>query len=154
MKAEINELNDFIESIELFNRWGKLCVNKTDKGMPYGIGTISDCAGNIFGYDDLIPCTGYMYVNSITSKQPTVKTIELDVEIHINVFTPHKQIGELNNYFSKPLDLLGRLVRKRYSARFVQHSSNRYSFQEVATIAVNLRVFVPCESITYNSAIC
>ncbi|MFO0201561.1 MAG: hypothetical protein ACK528_00360 [Alphaproteobacteria bacterium] len=154
MKAEIIELNDFIQTTGVFSRWGKLCVNKTDKGMPYGIGTESDCAGNIFGYDDLIPCTGYMFVNQIVSKLPTPKTVELDVEVHINIFTPHKQIGELTNYFSKPLDLLGRLVRNRYNARFVQQNSNRYSFQEVATIAVNLRVFVPCESITYNSAIC
>ncbi len=122
--------------------------------MPYGIGTVADCYGTIYGYDDNIQCTGYMHVAVINSTQPTPKTIELDVEVHINVFTPHKQIGETTNYFSKPLDLLGRLARGKYRARFIQQTSNRYSFQEMATIAVNLRVFVPCDAVTYQNKIC
>lgn len=151
MKAEITQLNEFIIDSGLFDRWGGLCVNFTDKPFPYGVGTEPDCFGNVYSYDDAIKCTGYMYINSITSTQPTPKTIELNVEVHINVFTPHKQIGEDTNYFIKPLDLLGRLARGKYRAQFVQ-VSNRYSFQEVATISVNMRVFVPCETVTYNTA--
>jgi len=154
MKSEINALNEFIESTNVFTRWGNFCVNRTDKGMPYGIGTISDCAGNIYGYDENETCAGYMYVNNITSKQPNVKVIELDVEIHINIFTPSKKIGETNNYFIKPLELLGKLVRQKYTCKFINQTSNKYSFQEMATIAVNLRVFVPCDSVIYNDPIC
>ncbi len=153
MKTEINKLNEFIEETGIFTRWGKLCINKLDKNIPYGIGTQSDCYGNIYGYDDSIQCSGYMYVNNITSKMPTPKTIELDVEVYINIFTPHKQIGELTNYFSKPLDLLGQLARAKYNVKMAQ-PSNRYSFQEVATISVSLRVFVPCETVNYSDKIC
>ncbi len=154
MKDKINQLNEFIEETGIFSRWGNLCVNKTDKGMPYGIGTISDCAGNIYGYDENQQCSGYMYINNITSKQPTIKSIELDVEMHINIYTPHKQIGETNNYFIKPLELMGKLSRKKYVCKFVNQTSNKYSFQEIATIAVNLRVFVPCDDVIYNDPIC
>lgn len=151
LKTVIAGIEAKIVATNLVTDWGGWCVNKTDKEMPYGIGTNNNVSGKLFGYNDNEITTGYLYVRNIES---IGKFNQVEVTVTVNIFTPVKKIGENIQTFQVPLMIFGQLQKNYKNVRFYTPTSEKYSFQEMSSIDIKFTINSPCDISALNDPIC
>lgn len=151
LKTVIAGIEAKIIATNLVTDWGGWCVNKTDKEMPYGIGTNNNVSGKLFGYNDNEITTGYLYVRNVES---IGKFNQVEVTVTVNIFTPVKKIGENIQTFQVPLMIFGQLQKNYKNVRFYTPTSEKYSFQEMSSIDIKFTINAPCDISALNDPIC
>jgi len=144
---------DFIESTNIVTRFGSLCTNQTDKGLPIGVGLTPDCKGNIYSYDENEACTAYAYISDIRS---TGNFSEVEVTLTVNVFSSAKQNGENMSTYTRAVELYNQMWKKyKNNVNLVTPSkANKFASLEFMSIEYSFRVFGSCEVPEFGDPIC
>jgi hypothetical protein len=147
MKAEITSLNDYITSLGVIKSFGGLCINMTDKELPYGV----DDAGKIFTTDDFLGTLAYTYIMNIRQgvKHGFIVTVGL------NVFVSPKSVGEILPVYELPMWLFTKLKERYKDIRFsAKIDTRKYSHYELSTIEIDMPVYSICDELELKSKIC
>lgn len=155
IQENFDSISEIIQDSNLIELWGGWCENKTDKDVPYGRKPLSNNSGketNIYSINDNVKSSGYSYIRSIADYRD-IKGVFV-VEIAINIFVNPKKIGRLNATYEIPMKLIGLLKRKYKDVRIQQNTSERFSFQEMATIIVPVKAYSSCEELDLMDTIC
>jgi hypothetical protein len=155
IQENFDAVSTIIQDSNLIELWGDWCVNKTDKEVPYGIKPLSVNSSketNIYSINDNVMSSGYSYIRSITDYRD-IKGVFV-VEMAINIFVNPKKIGRLNATYEIPMKLIGLLKRQYKDVRIQQNTSERFSFQEMATIIVPFKAYASCENIDLMEPVC
>jgi hypothetical protein len=153
LKDKVLSIADFINSTGIVTRWGSWCNNMTDKGLPYGVGLLPDCKGNIYSYDENEACTAYIYVSGIES---TGQNNEIKVTVQINIFSSAKQNGENISVYNRSIALFNEMYKKyRNDIRlFSPSKTSKYETLEFMAIEYSFMSYGTCEIPDFNEAIC
>lgn len=146
MKAEITTLNEYIQSLEVINSFGGLCVNMQDKDLPYGI----DGDGKVYTTDDYWGIIGYTFIKSIRNHS----THGFEVYVGINIFVSPKAIGELLPIYEVPMFIYQKLKTKYKDVTFENYNHKKYSHYELSTILIKLHMYSVCDEIELKAKIC
>jgi hypothetical protein len=155
IQENFDTVSTIIQNSNLIELWGDWCVNKTDKEVPYGIKPLSVNSSketNVYSINDNVMSSGYSYIRSITDYRD-IKGVFV-VEMAINIFVNPKKIGRLNATYEIPMKLIGLLKRQYKDVRIQQNTSERFSFQEMATIIVPFKAYASCENIDLLEPVC
>jgi len=155
IQENFDAVSTIIQDSNLIELWGDWCVNKIDKEVPYGIKPLSVNSSketNVYSINDNVMSSGYSYIRSITDYRD-IKGVFV-VEMAINIFVNPKKIGRLNATYEIPMKLIGLLKRQYKDVRIQQNTSERFSFQEMATIIVPFKAYASCENIDLMEPVC
>ena len=155
IQENFNAVSTIITDSGLIELWGDWCINKTDKEVPYGIKPLSVNSSketNVYSINDNVKSSGYSYIYSWAEYQ-NIKGAFV-IEIAINVFVNPKKIGRLSATYEIPMKIIGLLKRKYKDVRPLRITSEKYSFQEMATIIVPFKAYSSCENIDLLEPVC
>lgn len=155
IQENFDTVSTIIQDSNLIELWGDWCVNKTDKEVPYGIKPLSvnsSKESNMYSINENVMSSGYSYIRNITDYRD-IKGVFV-VEMAINIFVNPKKIGRLNATYEIPMKLIGLLKRQYKDVRIQQNTSERFSFQEMATIIVPFKAYASCENIDLMEPVC
>ncbi len=155
IQENFDAVSTIITDSGLIELWGDWCINKTDKEVPYGIKPLSVNSSketNVYSINDNVKSSGYSYIYSWAEYQ-NIKGAFV-IEIAINVFVNPKKIGRLSATYEIPMKIIGLLKRKYKDVRPLRITSEKYSFQEMATIIVPFKAYSSCENIDLLEPVC
>lgn len=155
IQENFDAVSTIIQDSGLIELWGDWCINKTDKEVPYGIKPLSVNSSketNMYSINENVKSSGYSYIRSLTDYKDF--TGVFTVELAINVFVNPKKIGRINATYEIPMKLISLLKRQYKVVRILQVNSEKYSFQEMATIIVPFKAYASCEDIDLLEPVC
>ena len=153
LKLIINDIKDYVNSLEILTHFGGLCYLQNDGNITYGISTEPECSGNLFG-NNHSELSGFMNISTMGNRALNNQINQSVANLDIHIFVPHKLIGQSQKYYyviNSIFSLLQKKYWQKYKITFNGNQNNKYKDVEYGIITIEIPYFVGCDDLELNA---
>lgn len=151
IKQVITEINQIVIDSALVERYGKYCIHKTDKEIPYGIGKEKDCKGNTYTFDERLENVAYLEMQPYKTNVVNNLMTNIDLVFNIHHFVTVKKAND-DIYHQRNLQLFQYVfnaikAKKNYHrASVITNSLNDVNEKcEYGIINIKFSMYLDCD---------